>query len=122
MLRSRPTPPARRQLLPLCAALLALSGAACGGRTVQVSTGEAAPAESSVILENALDQAVNVYVRPAGGSEIFLRQVPGRSTETIPVRGLAGQQVTLRAAPVDGRQSYSRADVTITRGTTWRVP
>jgi hypothetical protein len=121
----RPTRPARRPL-PLLAAALCLAGgplAACGPRAVQVTTGEAPAAESSIDFTNNLAQAVNVYARVSSGSEIFLRQVAGRTTESIAVRGVAaGTSVTLRAAPVDGSANYSRENVVLGRGVAWRVP
>ena len=94
-----------------------------GPRQVQVTTGEAAPAESSVEFTNTLGQAVNLYARVASGAELFLRQVPANSTQSVPVRGVsAGTSVTLRAAPVDGSVSYSRENVVLGRGVVWRVP
>lgn len=112
--------------LPLVLAVATVLGAAaCGPRQVEVGTGAAATRgdEPTIELTNNLDQAVNVYVRGAGGSEIFLRQVPARSTESILVRGLAvGTSATLRAAPVDGRVSYTQENVVLARGTAWRVP
>ena len=96
---------------------------ACGPRQVQVTTGEASAAESSVEFTNTLGQAVNLYARVASGSELFLRQVPANSTQSVPVRGVsAGTSVTLRAAPVDGSVSYSRENVVLGRGVVWRVP
>ncbi|MDF1502990.1 hypothetical protein [Roseisolibacter sp. H3M3-2] len=113
----------RPTLVAVAAALLAVALPGCGPRAVEVSTGESRPAESSIDFTNNLSQAVNVYVRPASGSEVFLRQVGARSTESIPVRGIsAGSSVTLRAAPVDGSTSYSREGVTLGRGVAWRVP
>jgi hypothetical protein len=112
-----------------CLARLVLAGAlaatlpACGPRQVQVTTGEAGPAASSIEITNGLAQAVNVYVRVPSGSELFLRQVPANSTQTVPVRGVAaGASVTLRATPVDGSQNYSRENFTLAPGATWRVP
>jgi hypothetical protein len=113
----------RPRSLAVALALLAVALPACSPRAVEVTTGEARPAESSIDFTNNLSQAVNVYVRAASGSEIFLRQVAARSTESIPVRGVAaGTSVTLRAAPVDGSTSYSRESVVLGRGVAWRVP
>ena len=120
---SRPRRRPARPLLAFTLALLVGGTGACGPRQVQVSTGEAQAAESSIELTNNLAQAVNVYVRAASGSELFLRQVPARTTESIPVRGVpAGTSVVLRAAPVDGSVSYSRENVVLGRGIAWRVP
>ena len=116
---------ARRRivLLPLSLAALALGAAACGPRAVEVSTGAASAPSTSIEFTNNLGQAVNVYVRPASGTELFLRQVPARTTEAIPVRGVAsGAAVTLRAAPVDGSISYTQQNVVLGRGVAWRVP
>jgi hypothetical protein len=67
---------------------------------------------------------VNVYVRPnSGGGELFLRQVAAQTTETIAVRGVSpGTSVTLRAAPVDGSVSYTRENVVLGQGFSWKVP
>ena len=126
MFRPSSARPARRPVrLFLAGALLASVAAvpACGPRQVQVTTGEAAPSESSVEFTNTLSQAVNLYARVASGAELFLRQVPANSTQSVPVRGVsAGTSVTLRAAPVDGSVSYSRENVVLGRGVVWRVP
>lgn len=100
-----------------------LAVGACA-RQVEVRTGESPAPATSIELTNALAQAVNVYVRPnTGGGEIFVRQVAARTTETVPVRGVApGTAVTLRAAPVDGTVSYTRENVVLGQGFTWRVP
>jgi hypothetical protein len=93
-------------------------------RQVEVRTGESPAPGTSIQVTNDLAQAVNVYVRPnTGGGEIFVRQVPAKSTETVAVRGIAaGSAVTLRAAPVDGSVSYTRENVVLAQGFTWRVP
>jgi len=99
--------------------------AACA-RQVEVRTGESPTTASStsIAFTNTLSQAVNVYVRPStGAGEIFVRQVAGGASETIAVRGVAaGTTVTLRAAPVDGTVSYTRENVVLGQGYTWRVP
>lgn len=124
----RPTG-ARRRRLPLLArtaliaALAVAAPTACGPRQVEVSTGESRAPESSIEFTNNLAQAVNVYVRVPSGAEQFLRQVAARTSESIPVRGIAaGTAVTLRAAPVDGSVSYSQENVVLGRGVAWRVP
>ena len=94
-------------------------------RQVEVRTGESpVAAGTSIAFTNNLAQAVNVYVRPnSGGGEIFVRQVAGKTTETLSVRGVAaGTSVSLRAAPVDGSVSYTRENVTLGSGSTWSVP
>jgi hypothetical protein len=114
----------RRVLTAMTLTMLAAPLAGCA-RQVEVRTGES-PSAGGMAIEftNGLAQAVNVYVRPnTGGGEVFVRQVPGRSTESIPVRGIAsGTAVTLRAAPVDGTVSYTRENVVLAPGYTWRVP
>ena len=114
---------AGRALGLLLAAPAALAAAACAGRTVEVGTGgESAPA-TSIELTNNLPQAVNVYLRSGTGSEVFVRQVAGRSTERLPVRGVReGGSVSLRIAPTDGAQNYTRENVTVGQGTRVTVP
>lgn len=116
---------AGRRACAVLAATVALGAAAtgCGPRQVQVSTGAPVASESSVEFTNNLAQAVNVYARVNSGAELFLRQVPARTSESIPVRGVAaGTAVTLRAAPVDGSVSYSQENFVLGRGVAWRVP
>jgi hypothetical protein len=97
---------------------------ACGPRAVEVGTGAApAPVATTFEFTNNLPQAVNVYLRGPDGAEVFLRQVTGRSTETVPVRGVAeGAAVQLRIAPVDGAANIVRSNVVVGRGTPVRVP
>ena len=104
-------------------AALATAPVACA-RQVEVRTGESPTAvTTSIQVTNNLAQAVNVYVRVPSGAEQFLRQVGARTSESIPVRGIAaGTAVTLRAAPVDGSVSYSQENVVLGRGVAWRVP
>lgn len=114
-----------RHLTRFAAIALTLSMSAACARQVEVRTGESpTTAATSIAFTNNLAQAVNVYVRPnSGGGEVFVRQVAGRTSETIPVRGVsAGASVTLRAAPVDGSVSYTRENVVLGQGYTWRVP
>jgi hypothetical protein len=113
----------RRRLVLLLLAPAALAAPACAGRRVEVGTGaEPAPA-TSLEFTNNLAQAVNVYLRAGTGSEVFVRQVPGRSTETVPVRGVRdGTSVQLRIAPVDGAPAFTRDNVVVGRGTPVRVP
>jgi ABC-type glycerol-3-phosphate transport system substrate-binding protein len=105
--------------------ILALVGtAACGGRPIQTQTA-AQPnsmATASVQLTNNASQAVNVYVVSAG-TDIFLKQVAARSTESLPVRGVAdGSTVTLRATTVDGSYTYSKQNVVLSGSYVWQVP
>ena len=65
---------------------------------------------------------VNVYVVSAG-TDIFLKQVAARSTETLPVRGVAdGSTVTLRATTVDGNYTYTKDNVVLSSTYVWQVP
>jgi hypothetical protein len=115
-----------RRSAALAAALVAVLAAptACGPRQVAVRTGESTASESTIEFTNGLTTAVNVYVRPnSGGGELFLRQVPAGTTETISVRGVSpGTTVRLRATPVSGNPNYEQENVTLGRGYVWRVP
>ena len=112
------------RLMRLATLALTLTAPIACARQVEVKTGETPAPSTSIAFTNELAQAVNVYVRPnTGGGEIFVRQVAARTTETIPVRGVApNTAVTLRAAPVDGSVNYTRENVTLGQGYTWRVP
>lgn len=103
------------------AGLAALGG--CAGRTLEVSTGEVVEgADATLVVTNPFARPMNLYVRPADGAEIFLRQLAASTTESIPVRGLGvGAVVRLRAASVDGGQAYTREGVVLSRGVTWRL-
>jgi hypothetical protein len=106
----------------LFALLVATATAACGPRRVEVTAADAGPAAVSLAVTNSLAQAVNVYV-VNNGAETFVRQVAANATETVPVRGLAvGTTVTLRAVPVDGRNTYTRENVVLSSSYSWRVP
>ena len=108
--------------LPLLALALAAS-AACGPRQVEVRTAPTTATEQSVRVINSLSQAVNVYVTPSGGSEIFLRQVPANSSETVPVPGVAsGTSVTFKAVTVDGSRTYQSKSSTLAGQFLWSVP
>jgi hypothetical protein len=114
-----------RQLLRTWVAAAGIAATAACARQVEVRTGESPTAAgTSIAFTNDLAQAVNVYVRPnAGSGEIFVRQVAGKTTENITVRGVSpGATVTLRAAPIDGSISYTRENVALGQGYAWRVP
>ena len=112
----------RKMLASVALAVAALTATACGGRQVEVQTGASAQAETSVAVTNNLTQAVNVYVM-VGGNDMFLRQVPAGSSETLEVRGVAsGTSVTLKATTVDGTRTYTKPNVTLQGTTTWQVP
>jgi hypothetical protein len=116
--------PRLRRAAGALAACAAASAAACGGRQVEVGSGNApAPAPTTLQFTNNLPQAVNVYLRGPDGAEVFLRQVAGRSTEAVPVRGVReGTAVQLRVAPVDGARNITRDNVVLGRGTPVQVP
>ena len=96
--------------------------AACGPRQVEVMSTPSAAAEVGVRLTNNLSQAVNVYVT-SGGNDIFLRQVGANATETLPVQGVAsGSTVTLKATTLDGRDTYTKQNVTLSGTYSWQVP
>ena len=104
--------------------LALLATAACGGRQVQMQTAPQTSTEAtaSIQLTNNASQAVNVYVVSAG-TDIFLKQVAARSTESLPVRGVAdGSTVTLRATTVDGSYTYTKENVVLSGSYVWQVP
>jgi hypothetical protein len=104
---------------------LALALAACGQRQVEVRTAPtpAAAVEQSVQVTNNLSQAVNVYVTPSGGSELFLRQVPANSVERVPVQGVAsGSSVIFKAVTIDGSRTYQSRNVNLVGMYSWPVP
>jgi hypothetical protein len=107
--------------------LVALAaGTACGPRQVEVRTAPSTPATASptVQLTNNLSQAVNVYVVSTGGGELFLRQIPANTAESVPVTGLAtGSPVTFKAVTVDGSRTYqSRTAPLSAVAFLWSVP
>jgi hypothetical protein len=106
--------------------LLALSVAAvsaCAPRQVEVRTAPNAAAEPSVQVANNLSQAVNVYVTPSGGGELFLRQVPANTVEKVPVPGVpSGGSVVFKAVTVDGSRTYQSRSVPLTGLYVWSVP
>jgi hypothetical protein len=109
--------------VPLLALALA-AATACGPRQVEVRTAPTSTAAGqSVRITNSLSQAVNVYVTASGGSEMFLRQVPSNSVETVPVPGIAsGTSVTFKAVTVDGARTYQSRTVGLVGQFIWGVP
>ena len=111
---------------PLRVSLLALAltaSTACGPRQVEVRTAPTAAAEQSVRITNALSQAVNVYVTTPGSGEIFLRQIPANTVETVPVQGVpSGTSVTFKAVTVDGARTYQSRNVALSGLFLWSVP
>jgi hypothetical protein len=100
-----------RMTRSLAVSILLLAGVACGPRQVEVRTAPASQADVSIHLTNNLAQAVHVYV-VAGGDLIFIRQVPARTVEHLPVRGVApGSTVSLRATTIDGARTFERRNV-----------
>lgn len=103
------------------AAVTGFGVTACGPRQVQVGTAPTS-AEASIHFTNNLTQAVNVYVVQSG-TEMFVRQVAGNTTEHLPVRGVAtGTQVRLRAVTIDGKSQFDSPPATLTSSYTWKVP
>lgn len=113
----------RPRVVVLALAAVALLGG-CGPRQVEV---RAAPqtteaTELAIHMTNNLSQPVNVYV-VANGTDVFLRQVAGNSTEHLPVRGVAaGTTVQLKATTLDGSRTYSRTNVVLSGMYNWQVP
>lgn len=106
----------------LLVTLLVLAAAACGPRQVEVRTAADLPPDAAIVVENALPQAVNVYVIDAG-TELFLRQVPGRGSARLPVRGVpSGRRVTLRATTRDGSRTFTRENVVLDGAYRWAIP
>jgi len=106
--------------------LLALALAvatACGPRQVEVRTAPTTTTEQAVQITNNLSQAVNVYVTPSSGGEIFLRQIPANTVEKVPVQGVAtGANVTFKAVTVDGARTYQSRSVGLSGLFVWGVP
>ena len=106
----------------LFAALVACATVGCGPRKVDVTTGAQTTSEVALSVTNNLTQAVNVYV-VNGDNEVFLKQVAANSTDRINVPNVAaGTTVKLKATPVDGSDSYTRDNVTLSGLYEWRVP
>jgi hypothetical protein len=94
----------------------------CGPRRVEVSAAQPSAAAVQLAVTNTLSQPVNIYVVHEG-SDTFVRQVAANASETVGVRGVpSGATVTLRAVPVDGRNTYTRQNVVLTGTFSWRVP
>lgn len=95
---------------------------ACGPRQVDVRTAPSTASATSVQVNNALSQGVNVYVSQ-NGTDTFLRQVGANSSVTIPVQGYAaGTTVSLRAVTVDGVHTYTRNNVTLSGTVVFPLP
>ena len=104
-------------------ALALAAGTACGGRAVEVRTAPTVTSDLSVQVTNNLSQAVNIYATPAGGTELFLRQVPANTVEKVPVQGTSsGTKVTFKAVTVDGSRTYQSRDIALTGLYVWSVP
>ena len=105
----------------LAGVLLAVT-AGCGGRQVKVETAPKTVAAVSLRFTNNDNNAVNVYV-VNNGNDVFLKQVAANSTEDLPVAGVtAGTQVRLKATRTDGSKTYTSDPMSLSSGTTWRVP
>lgn len=111
-----------KAILAMFAVVSLLGTTACGARQVDVQTGDAPQAQTSLTLTNNSTELVNVYV-VTGGSDLFVGQVEANSTKTLAVQGVAdGSVVSLRARPVGGGDGWRRDNVTLSGSTTWRVP
>lgn len=100
------------RLLVLAVATVATAG--CGKRAVEVRTAPAQQAQVAILVKNALNQAVNVYV-VSNGTETFLKQVAASSNASVPVQGFApGTTVGLKAVTADGARTYTRPNVVLT--------
>ena len=101
---------------------LAIAATACGARQVEVKTGPQPISEVTLRVTNNLSQAANVYI-VNGGGDIFLKQVPAKSAESMNVPGIsAGSTVGLKATPVDGSRSYTRNNVMLSGLYEWQIP
>jgi hypothetical protein len=101
---------------------VAVAMTACGPRQVKVQTGPQAVSEVTLRVTNNLTQAANIYVVNAG-SDVFLKQVPASSAESMNVPGIAaGASVGLKATPIDGSRSYTRDNVTLSGVYEWQIP
>ena len=96
---------------------------ACGPRQVEVRTAPTTPVQEAVQVTNNLSQAVNVYVTPSSGGELFLKQIPSNTAEKVPVAGIAsGTSVVFKAVTVDGSRTYQSRNVTLTGIYVWSIP
>ena len=108
--------------IPAIAIALALA-TACAPRAVEVRTAPTAASDQMVQVTNNLSQAINVYLTPSGGTEMFLRQVGPNTLEKVPVQGVsAGTSVTFKAVTVDGSRTYQSRSVGLTGMFVWSVP
>jgi hypothetical protein len=109
----------KTRILPALA-MVALVATACS-RSVTLESSAPVPAEVSLRVTNDLTQAVNVYV-VSGTTDMLVKQVAAKTTETLPVRGIpAGSTVQLKATTVDGTKTYTRNGVVLRDTFDWRV-
>jgi hypothetical protein len=106
----------------IAAAMLATSVVACGPRQVEVGSAPSATAEVAVNVTNNLSEPVNVYAR-VNGEDMFLGQVGGGSSMSLPVKGIStGTTVELRAARMSDKYTYSKSGVVLSGTYLWQVP
>ena len=106
----------------LAAVAILAFAAACGPRQVEVRTAPTQSAETAIHFTNNLTKTVNVFVN-TGTSDVFVRQVAGKTSEHLPVPGVSrGAQVTLKAKPIDGSSGYEKSGVMMTETVIWSVP
>jgi len=102
---------------------LALGVAACGQRQVEVRTAPTTNTDQAVQVNNTLSQAVNIYITPQGGSELFLKQVPANTIDRVAVQGVAaGTTVVFKAVTIDGSRTYQSRNVVMSGLFVWPVP
>lgn len=106
----------------LFATALLIGAVACGPRKVEVVSGPQSATEVALSVTNNLKQPVNIYVL-TGGKDLFIKQVGANTTERMNVPNVAaGTTVKLKATPVDGSNSYTRDNVTLSGLYEWQVP
>src|SRR5262249_33452337 len=103
-------------------ALSALTVGACAPRQVEVRTAPTQATSVSLQVNNNLETAVNVYA-VFDSVETFLSQVPGRSSQSVPVQGIAtGTTVSFKAVTIDGTRRFTRDRVTLSGTYTFQIP
>jgi len=58
-----------------------------------------------------------------GGSDTFLRQVPAKTSQAVPLPGLnPGTTVSLKAVTVDGTRTFTRNNVSLSGSYPFALP
>jgi len=90
---------------------------------VEVRTAPTTNTDQAVQVNNTLSQAVNIYITPQGGSELFLKQVPANTIDRVAVQGVAaGTTVVFKAVTIDGSRTYQSRNVVMSGLFVWPVP